>query len=210
MSGDKTLLTVFGVYLPYYNGYNDQIQLYSETLDILQSAIDCMEPSPMMIVGDMNANLQRHAQLSRYWYRQHPYNKHSYILYDFWRNNELKASNFNFDQDGSYTYFNATSDSYIDHVFASVCAGDIIKGCSILSDLPTNVSDHYPLLTTAELHIQSNINHGNDVSTVPKYPRLNWSDNEVCASYSRYLIDCAKPLPTINFEVVKSHDEAQK
>ena len=94
-----------------------------------------------------------------YWYRQHPYNKHSYILYDILRNNELSSSNFNFAQNVSYTYFNATSQSYIDHVFTSTGAGDIIKRCSILSDLPTNVSDHYPLLTTAEIQVQSNIKH---------------------------------------------------
>jgi hypothetical protein len=210
ISGGKTLLTVFGVYLPYYNGHNDQIQLYSETLDILQSSIDAMDPSPMMIVGDMNAPLPKHIQLSRFWYRQHPYNKHSYILYDFLRNNDLKAANFNFDQDVSYTYFNATSQSYIDHVFSSSCAGDIIKQCSIMSDLPTNVSDHYPLLTSVELQVQTNIKHSKIVSAVPKYPRMNWSDNEACVSYSRYVTDGAKSLPIINFDAVNSHEEAQK
>ncbi|KAK2144805.1 hypothetical protein LSH36_729g01005 [Paralvinella palmiformis] len=127
VSCGKILLTVFGVYLPYYNDHNDQFQLYHETLDILQSATECKELSPMLNVRDMNANLPRHVQFSGYCYRQHPYNKHSYILYDCFRNNELKSSNFNFDQDVSYTYFNITSHSYIDHVFASVCAGDIIK-----------------------------------------------------------------------------------
>ena len=101
-------------------------------------------------------------------------------------------------------------ESYIDHVFTSTSVGDIIKRCSILSDLPTNVRDDYPLLTTAEQHIQSNIKNNNNVSTVSKYPRLNWSDIEVCASYSRYLMDCAKSLTTINFDGMKSHDEAQK
>ena len=75
------------------------------------------------------------------------------FIYYFLRNNELNASNFNFDQNVSYTYFNATSQSYIDHVFTSTGVGDIIKRCSILSDLPTNVSDHYPLLTTAEIQV---------------------------------------------------------
>jgi len=126
------------------------------------------------------------------------------------RNNELNASNLNFDQYVSYRYFNATSQSYIDHVFTSTCAGDIIKRCSLLYDLPTNVSDHYVLLTTAELQVQSNIKHNNNVTTVPKYPSLNWSDNQPCASCCRYIIDCAKSLPTINFDGVFSHQEVQK
>jgi len=32
----------------------------------------------------------------------------------------------------------------------------------------------------------------------------------VCTSYSRYFIDCAKSLPTINFDGVKSPDEAHQ
>ena len=103
------------MYMPY--GHGDQIELYSETLDILQSTIDNMEPSPLMIVGDMNADLPKAPEINRHWYRQHPYNKHSYILYDFLRSNELMVSNFNFHQDVSYTYFNITTRSYIDHVF---------------------------------------------------------------------------------------------
>ena len=82
-SGGKTLLRLFEVYLPHYDCYNDQTQLYSETLVILQSAVDCMEPSPMIIVGDMNANLPRHANSQGTSIDKHPYNKHSYILYDF-------------------------------------------------------------------------------------------------------------------------------
>ena len=80
----------------------DHIKLYSETLDILQSAIDGMDPSPIMIVGDMNAPLPRQAELSRYWYRLYPFNRHSYILYDFLRNNDFEVANFNFEQDVSY------------------------------------------------------------------------------------------------------------
>ena len=77
-----------------------------------------------------------------------------------------------------------------------------------MSDLPTTGSYHYPLLTTPELQVQYNIRHNNNATTVPKYPRPNWSDNQAGTSYSRYLIDCAKSLPTINFDGVISHYEA--
>ena len=110
-------MTIFGVYLPYFRANADQIKLYSETLDILQSAIDGMDPSPIMIVGDMNDPLPRQAELSRYWYRLYPFNRHSYILYDFLRNNDFEVANFNFEQDVSYTYFNTISRSYIEHFF---------------------------------------------------------------------------------------------
>ena len=113
VSNGKIVMTIFGVYLPYSRANADQIKLYSETLDILQSAIDGMDPSPIMIVGDMNAPLPRQSELSRYWYRVYPFNRHSYILYDFLRNNDFEVANFNFEQDVSYTYFNTISRSYI-------------------------------------------------------------------------------------------------
>ena len=106
VTNGEVILTIYGLYLPHYNGMHDQIELFSETLDILQASIDDMEPSPLMIVGDMNATLPSNNQLVRNWYRKHPYNRHSYILYDFLCNNELIVANFNFKQNTSYTYCN--------------------------------------------------------------------------------------------------------
>ena len=80
--------------MPHFNSQSDQIELYSETLDILQSTIDNMEPSPLMIVGDMNAALPKAPEINRHWYRQHPYNKHSYILYDFFKKQLIDGYEF--------------------------------------------------------------------------------------------------------------------
>ena len=136
VSNGILLLTVLGVYLPYYNGLSAQNELYSETLDILKSVIDDIGPAPLMIVGDMNAALPSQVEISRRWYRLHPYNKHSYILYDFLRSNELVVANFCSTQGVNYTYYNVVSRSYIDHVFVSRHTGDIVKSCLIISDLP--------------------------------------------------------------------------
>ena len=73
VSNGKIVMTLSGVYLPCFRANADQIKLYSETLDILQSTIDGMDPSPIMIVGDMNAPLPRQAELSRYWYILYPF-----------------------------------------------------------------------------------------------------------------------------------------
>ena len=143
VTNGEVILTIYGLYLPHYNGMHDQIELFSETLDILQASIDDMELSPLMIIGDMNATLPSNNQLVRNWYRKHPYNGHSYILYDFLCNNELIVANFNFKQNTSYTYCNAGTKSYIDHVFLSPKAGDLISQCRIIDDLFDNVSDHY-------------------------------------------------------------------
>ena len=34
ISNGQVILTVYGVYMPHFNGQSDQIELYSETLDI--------------------------------------------------------------------------------------------------------------------------------------------------------------------------------
>ena len=41
--------------MPYYDGSIDKINQYNETLDAIQSVIDTMDPSPVMVVRDMNA-----------------------------------------------------------------------------------------------------------------------------------------------------------
>ena len=212
VSNGRIVVTIFGVYLPYFRANADQIKLYSETLDILQSAIDGMDSSPIMIVGDMNAPLPRQAELSRYWYRLYPFNRHSYILYDFLRNNDFVVANFNFEQDVSYTYFNTISRSYIDHVFISKDTRNTVTACAIVSDLPSNVSDHFPVCTTLSVLVTSK---GLDIvdsgmSSLPSFPRVDWSDNKNCTAYSRYMDVAATSLPGVNLDTVTSRDEARK
>ncbi len=60
INNGKPVLNILGVYLPYFDGSEDQIALYSETLDILQSAVNDCANVPCIIVGDMNAPLPQH------------------------------------------------------------------------------------------------------------------------------------------------------
>ena len=64
ISHGSTVLTVFGVYLPFFNGTAEQATLYSETLDELQGLMDSCS-SPFLVVGDMNASLPSGQLLSR-------------------------------------------------------------------------------------------------------------------------------------------------
>ncbi|KAK2158880.1 hypothetical protein LSH36_162g04050 [Paralvinella palmiformis] len=86
---DTNIITIIGVYLPYYDDKADQIQLYIETLDILQGCIDSCDMWPVMVVGDMNSALPRAALLPTNWYRKHPFTTHSLLLYDFLVQNDL-------------------------------------------------------------------------------------------------------------------------
>ncbi|KAK2139413.1 hypothetical protein LSH36_1802g00000 [Paralvinella palmiformis] len=60
----KAILSLFGVYLPHFNGCTDQIELHSDTLYVLHSMIDVMDPSSMLIVDEMNMALPPKSILS--------------------------------------------------------------------------------------------------------------------------------------------------
>ena len=53
-----------------FNGSSEQINLYIETLDIIQDLIDTYgDISPIMVFGDFNAVLPHYESLPQNWYR---------------------------------------------------------------------------------------------------------------------------------------------
>ena len=117
-TGVKT--AVFGIYLPYWTGTSDQIELYVEVLDKVQQIIEnhC-EGVPIVIMGDMNTNLPCESVLKQYWYKSRPYNTYSEILYNFVANNDLYVCDFLQDQIVDYMFHRGCQKSYIDHVLVS-------------------------------------------------------------------------------------------
>ena len=67
----KPLLCILGVHMPFFNGAPEQIQLYAETLDKLQNAMNTSaEHVPIMIMGDLNATLPSSSScLNDTWYK---------------------------------------------------------------------------------------------------------------------------------------------
>ncbi|KAK2139462.1 hypothetical protein LSH36_1772g00003 [Paralvinella palmiformis] len=57
ISKGQVLMNIKGVYLPFYDESADQIELYAESLQCLQSVLELHQGEPLMIVGDMNAAL---------------------------------------------------------------------------------------------------------------------------------------------------------
>jgi endonuclease/exonuclease/phosphatase family metal-dependent hydrolase len=143
------MLNVLGVYLPYWNGYKDQIDTYCETLDKMQMLIDnhC-GTAPVVIVitvGDMNTMLPQAIQLHFNWYKRPPFNCYSNMLNNFLVDNDLYITNFQFEQDVNYSYHKGRHVSYIDHVLVSKYFSNHITGCKIRSEDACNVSDHFAL-----------------------------------------------------------------
>ena len=89
------ILTIDGVYMPFYCENMQQTELYKETLDVIQDLVGHnAADSPMLIMGDFNASLPKSRHLISNWYKAKPFNRHSLLWYDFLCNNELVVSNF--------------------------------------------------------------------------------------------------------------------
>ena len=209
----KVILNIVGVYLPYYDGTPDQVALYSETLDVLQSVLDMCPPSPVMIVGDMNASLPTQKKLSGMWYRQSPYNQHSLLLYDFLCSNDLCVANFAYGQSVDYTYTKGNKKSYIDHVFLSRYSFEQLTNCSIV-DFNVNdewSSDHLPIRTEILMNIDSGATTGeNKLQHPPVFAHVNWDHPDSSVKYKQFVADGLQAVHKIDVDDIVNVSDAQR
>ena len=184
----KVKLSVVGIYLPHFNGSADQVTLYAETLDLLQTTIDDHAGTPLIIMGDMNASLPQTASLSRHWYRARPFNKNSLLLYDFLVTNDLCVANFSFTQPVNYTYKKSHHQSYIDHVFVPVHAIHSVTDCHIMCHDDIIASDHLPLSVTYSLP-EAEPQQTCESGTVheARFPRIHWNKQKIREEYKTKL-----------------------
>ena len=208
LSGGRVVLTIIGAYMPHCDGSAARAGMYSETLEKIQLIIDNIDPSPVMFVGDMNAPLPRQHHLPKQWYKRHPFNRHSLLLYDFICNNELYCCNIDFNQKVNYTYSKNGHTSYIDHVFMSKFASGMVNNCQILSDLANNVSDHFPLKSSINIGIENTKVSAIQTNPVNKYPSLNWSKINLCNQYKENIGNLADGLINIPPREIDSRAEA--
>ena len=186
----RIALTIFGVYLPHFDGSSEQIIHYAETIDALQCLINDLSSSPVMIVGDLNASLPSNDFVMRNWYKSHPYNEHSLVLNDFLSDNDFFVANFSYKQDVKYTYFKGSHRSYIDHVLVNDFSFSMITDCKILHCFADNTSDHLPILT--RFHVKLSKPYGDDyrnevLEDIPKFPKCNWDSETFRTMYIEYL-----------------------
>ena len=172
----------------------------------LQCLIDSSEPSPIMVIGDLNVALPNKIALNRTWHKRHPFNAHGLLMYDFIVDNELLVANFAFPQQVNHTYHKGRDKTYIDHVLVSKFLD--VSNCNIMPDITDNVSDHYPLLTDITLKY-ANKQHISDVITNKDNTiRINWSDPMIKRNYSSYINEASTHINPISGHVIQSHDDA--
>ena len=146
---EEIVLTCIGVYMPFNNGSKDQLDLYTEILDLLQHLLNTYgQISPVVLSGNFNAALPQSSQLACNWYQRHPFSKKSAVFYEFLSSNDLYIANFDFKQNVNYTYFEENVKSHIDYCILSNQLRDKISKCSILSSR-NSTSDQLMLQTKA-------------------------------------------------------------
>ena len=150
----KIKMNIIGVYLPYHNGSVDQIELYGETLECLQSIIDLYQGQPLVIIGYYNAALPQKQSLRYNWSKQQPCNAHSMLLYDFICDNELYVARFVYKQPVNYIDTKCIHSTHLDHVLIPQEYTHMILDCKIIDTYVDSTSDHLPIRTSLTINLQ--------------------------------------------------------
>ena len=212
--GDSVKMTIIGVYMPYWNSSDEQLELYTETLDNLQSLVDQHgDTAPVLLMGDFNTVLPQCNTLTSQWFKKREFNRYSVLLYDFICLNDLYVANFISHQTVNHTYFKAGQRSYLDHILVPKSMHDDILSCNILSKEPDNVSDHYALSIRLKLslkNIEKRLSEGMD--NMISFPKTRWNDKESVACYQEslkdILVEYMRTETAIN--TVLNEDDAQE
>ena len=199
----KSVLCVFGVYLPYDSHDKNSFDMYLDTLNELQGLLDNCTSVPHMVVGDFNTRLPWSKTLKSNWYNCNTYGKRSAVLYDFICENELYVANFSYDQAINYTYHNAAHKSYIDHMLLPVKMSENVKSCYIM-DSSHNVSDHNAL----QCVISINLPMCNQGETITASTLIDWMDPLTQEAYASTLKEQLVHKPIVDVKSVTSADEA--
>ena len=139
------------------------------------------------------------------WHCLRPFTQYSYVLYEFLCHNNFGVANFAFNQNNNYTYFKGKNTSYIDHCVISSHFMDNVKNCEILSDLPDNCNDHFPIVTWCNIDVKKQENNGKSVPKVNPPSYINWKDEQVQCKYREVL---SEMLP--HFKVPVANNGAQQ
>ena len=121
ISNHKVILTVYSVYMLYENHSKEQLELYMDTLDKLQSMLDdSSAKTPILHVGDVNTVLPQTTELNNLWYKKRPFSYRSYLLFEFLYENDLIVANFHFTQDKNFTFQGGYQLVYRPYIFTHV------------------------------------------------------------------------------------------
>ena len=195
---DNLIQVLCCTYMPFFNGKKDQINLYVETIDALQSVIDQFAAiAPIKVIGDLNAQLPTSQKLPKKWHKQKEFNIYSSILYDFLTFNDFVSADLLQKQSVQYTYFCHANKTYtwIDHILCERREIDNITSCSIISEEHGNNSDHLPIRLQFSIPISES---GKLQANYQEYKvPPNWSNAKHVALYSSLVTSKLSEIPLI-------------
>ena len=170
-------LTIVGIYLPFFSGTS--FENYNETLDKIHAIIETLD-SPVMLVGDMNAQLPQQQVLPVNWYRQRPFNKHSVFLHDLLCDHNMIVANFTINR----TLNIHILVGHLDHILTIICVSENaikkVTECILLPHHVDNVGDHLPVKVKIKLQCMPSSNEHN----------YDFSDDVMCKNINN--IDWSK------------------
>ena len=190
------LLNIIGVYLPCHDSTTDTMDLYLQTLDLVQSILDTCD-APTVIMGDFNTTLPEEVTLVDNWYCKKPYKRRSGVLYDFISNNEMCVANFLFPQDICYTFKSVKGSSYIDHILIPTYMYENVLNCRILDGDSDNVSDHCAVAVNLDIKVEFTSNDRNPGSLLPIFPYPKWHDGDFLSRYADNMCEVMNNMPII-------------
>ena len=149
----------------------------------------------------MNVHLPQQNNLSVNWYKQKPFIMHSVLLRVLLSERSMLSANFKFKQSLSYTYFNYSSRSYIDHILVFEGIYDNVISSAILPHSDDNLSDHLPVKVTLNV-VCDNVNAKSDTcnNDVYLFPKIDWSNTVNQTKYLNTLNMKCTSIEEVNIE----------
>ena len=128
---------------------------------------------------------------------------------EFLLQNDLTILDFKYKQGVSYTYHNAVSRSYIDHVAASEPAVKLSNECKIQALSYENLSDHLPIKTVMSINC-SKTDGKPAIKSEKEYPPINWNNKQIVSSYKNNIVKAAAGLPDVTIDDIKNSNQSNK
>ena len=206
INNKKVLVTLIGVYLPYFCA--SSTPQYNETLDKIHAIAETVN-SPIILLGDMNAHLPHKITLVLTGISKGLLIG-SVLLHDLLSEHSMLSANLKFKQSLSYTYFNYSSRSYIDHILVSEGIYDNVISCAIFPHSDDNLSDHLPVKVTLNV-VCDNVKAKSDTCNNDMYsfPKIDWSNTVNQTKYLNSLSLKCTSIEEVNIDLYGDSETPQ-
>jgi len=175
----RTIMYLMGVYMPYNDNTRDSLAEYINILDTVAAHLETVS-APTILLGDFNTSLPQTKSLHAKWYKCRPMSERSLLLYDFICNTNMCVGNFAQTQQINHTYAKGSHKSYIDHVLLPRYLMDSLLQCEIRFQDPEMASDHFPIITSLRINLNTEENSYEDNI---KFPNTYWNKPDFCSKY---------------------------